>query len=195
MDEPTDIYELITSPENRLRNKGYKLLYMDEVINNFIKSRLASAELNDIESDDILHQGLVILQRRITDRGFKNESKVETYLTAICKNLIRSEIRKRGNSKMDSWGDLPEDGKDVFESGDTDNERQKERFEMLKKDIKKLRENCQQVLRDFYMRGLMNAEIAENRGLATPKQAKKLADRCRKYLRKITSENPFYKTH
>ncbi len=193
MDEQTDVYELITSADNRVRNKGYKLLYMDEVINNFIKSRLASANLNDIESDDILHQGLVILQRRILERGFRKDSKVETYLTSICLNLIRSELRKRGNSKIDSWGDLPDDGTEVFD--DSIDERQAERFEMLKKDMKKLRENCQQVLRDFYMRGLMNAEIAENRGLANPNQAKKLADRCRKYLRKITSENPFYKTH
>lgn len=193
MDEQTDVYELITSADNRVRNKGYKLLYMDEVINNFIKSRLASANLNDIESDDILHQGLVILQRRILERGFRKDSKVETYLTSICLNLIRSEVRKRGNSKIDSWGDLPDDGTEVFD--DSIDERQAERFEMLKKDMKKLRENCQQVLRDFYMRGLMNAEIAENRGLANPNQAKKLADRCRKYLRKITSENPFYKTH
>ena len=195
MGDNANIYELITSSDNRLRNNGYKLLYSDEVINNFIKSRLASAGLDDIESEEILHQGLVILQRRITEGGFRNESKVETYLTSICKNLILAESRNRGNRKTDLRGELPENSSDIFESNLTYDDRKIEHFEMLKNDIKKLRENCQQVLRDFYMRGLSNADIAEKRGLAKPHQAKKLANRCREYLRKITSENPFYKNN
>lgn len=195
MDEPVDIFELISSPDNRKRNEGFRLLYKDEKVNNFIKSKLAGTNLDNVESKEILHDGLIILQRRIRANGFRQESKVQTYLNSICFNLIRSELRKRGKNKIDLVDEMPDDARrlELIESDITSSKREEENVEMFKVDLEKLKKDCIEVLREFHVDGLSNAQIAEKRNLSTPDQGKKKVYRCRKYLRKILSENPFYK--
>ena len=195
MDETEDIFELISSPDNVKRDKGYLLLYKDEAVNKTVRGMLARTKLLDIEAEEVLHEGLLRVQREITANKFRREAAIQTYFFRICVNLIKSELRKRGRDKIDLWAEVPEDLRRLKddESEISDEERNEELFEMLKKDLSKLSEDCQKVLRDRHMYGLSHAEIADEMGLANPGQGKKKFHRCMKYFNKILSQNPFYK--
>lgn len=193
MDEPINIYKLITSTDNRKRNEGFILLYEDETLNNFVKSRLVG--LDDVELHDLLVDGIEALQISILEKRYRGEGAVQTYLYKIYDNKIIDIIRKKKRRKTDSWDEIPE-GK--IKKGEEEEEQKrldqiKERHEMLWKDIEKLKPNCQELIRNRFMEGLDNGEIVEFGDLANKHQVAKAVGRCLEYLRRITSENPFYK--
>ncbi|MEZ4942433.1 MAG: hypothetical protein R3D58_16285 [Saprospiraceae bacterium] len=51
--------------------------------------------LRNQDPDDVLQEALILLDKLVCEGGFRAESKVETFLLGICRNMIRDTKRQK----------------------------------------------------------------------------------------------------
>ena len=129
----------------------------------------------------------------ILDNRFRGESKVETFLIGICKNLIRDNVKrvKRVDYK-ESLTDADLKNSDdqsenivLFEQSDLEAKRDKE----VENSFSQLTEICQNALKLYYYQNKSMAQIADLTNVSNANMAKKTVHRCRQSLRKLMNEN------
>ncbi|MBX2927401.1 MAG: sigma-70 family RNA polymerase sigma factor [Saprospiraceae bacterium] len=175
------------------RNRALKSLYMDEVVNGKIISMISDYN-SKADPDDVLQEGVILLDEMIRTDKFRGDSKVRSFLIGICKNIIRNDLRssrkvvlKEEIAEHDREdADTPEDRMMVEEQSDLE----KKRDQLLKECLGALTENCREVLGLYYYQSYKMAQIADERGLKNAHQAKKAVDRCRQQLRTLITAKP-----
>lgn len=192
MHEP-DLKKMLLSTDPDQINKVIETLYLSPRVQGKIREMSKFYTLRSEEPDDILQRGLMLLYDMVLDNKFRGESKVETFLIGICKNLIRDSVRrvKRVDYKealTDADLKNAEDQSEnmvLFDLTDLEAQRDKE----VEKSFSQLTEKCQNALKLYYLEGKRMAEIADLTNLSNANMAKKTVHRCRQTLRKLTSEN------
>ncbi|MEM9885381.1 MAG: sigma-70 family RNA polymerase sigma factor [Bacteroidota bacterium] len=190
-----EMIQAITSGDLTKRNRALKQLYMDPVITAKINefTKIYGNYKND--PNDILQEGIILIDRLIIEGKFQHKSKIRTYLLGICRNLLRTKVKKVDRLEMrEDWTtlepkelvDSPEEQFIIIEKS----EEQLRRDQILKELLQSITPNCQEVLRLYYYKAKNMAQVASERGLKNAKQAKKAASRCREQIRKLIKKQP-----
>ncbi len=194
--ENEELVRYIAGDDIHKRNRALKTLYNDPVVLNKIKAMVGDYNLTRKTPDDILQEGIILLDSIIRKGNFKGESKVTTFLLAICRNLIRDANKKveriewretiqdHDLKKMDEDGHLP--GIELRELDDEEKKRDNALFSVLKE----MSENCREALIGYYFKNMTMDQLAAARGLANKDQAKKAVYRCRNRMREAIINNP-----
>ena len=177
----------ITSGDINRRNAALKLLYKSPVINGTIRTWVNQYNIVKMAPDDILQEGIILLDALVREGKFREESKPETFLLGICRNLIRDNKKKVDRIQLketftDAEMDSGETASDALELVELQ-EEEESRDQLLRKAMAALTENCREALKSYYLDQKSMAQVADDRGLANAKQAKKAVDRCRQSLR------------
>ncbi len=150
--------------------------------------------LRDKTSDDVLQEGVILLDELIRTGRFRGDSRVETFLLGICKNLIRDSVKKVNRVVLkDSFNDAAlsseDDVADHLELSELTQAEQR-RDNALQEAMRQLTDKCREALSLYYFEQKTMAQVAEARNLANAEQAKKAVFRCRESLRGLVSEHP-----
>lgn len=193
MSQP-DLTAALLGTDPLRRNQAFKTLYMSPVINGKIRDWAKMYNLRDKSPDDVLQEGVILLDELIRSGRFRGESKVETFLLGICKNLIRDSVKKVNRVVLkDSFTDAAlhseDDLADHLELSEQTQAEQR-RDTALREAMRQLTDKCREALRLYYFEQKSMAEIALARALANAEQAKKAVFRCRESLRGLLSEHP-----
>ena len=194
--ENEEIVRYIAGEDINKRNRALKTLYNDPVILNKVKALVHDYNLTRKTPDDILQEGIILLDSIIRKGAFKGESKVSTFLLSICRNLIRDANKKveriewretiqdHDLKKMDEEGHLP--GIELREMDDEEKQRDK----ALQQVLGEMSENCREAIMGYYFKNMTMDQLADARGLANKEQAKKAVYRCRNRMREAIMDNP-----
>ncbi len=175
------------------RNRAFKTLYMSPIVNGKIFEWAKLYNLRDKTADDVLQEGIILLEQMIRDGRFRFESKAQTFLLGICKNLIRDSSKKV--SRVVFKDSIPESAlssedelADYLEL-QSPGEKEEKRDLALSDALQQLTPKCQEALKLYYFEQKSMAEVAKARELANADQAKKAMSRCRESLREIITND------
>jgi RNA polymerase sigma factor (sigma-70 family) len=120
------------------------------------------------EAEDVFQDALVILHQKINNPQFVLQSALQTYLTAIAKNLWLHELRRKKK-----WlpGQLPDAAGETMHSDAEEYVRAKTAFE-------KLGDACRELLTLFYHAQKSYTDIAVELGYSDAATAKNQKYRC-----------------
>jgi RNA polymerase sigma factor (sigma-70 family) len=194
--ENEEIVRYIAGEDIEKRNRALKTLYNDPIVLHKVKAMVNDYNLTRKTADDILQEGVILVDNIIRKGGFKGESKVSTFLLAVCRNLIRD-----ANKKVDriEWRETIQDYdlKKLDEVGDLSgielkelNNEERQRDEALMKVLGEMSEKCKEAIMGYYFKNMSMEQLANARGLANKEQAKKAVYRCRNQLREAIVNNP-----
>ncbi|MBA3662817.1 MAG: sigma-70 family RNA polymerase sigma factor [Bacteroidetes bacterium] len=162
----------------------YKL-HRDEFISWSQKTYDCSIE----EAKDAFQEAMVDLYADITEHNsFKGQSSIKTYLFSIGRNKLLNALRKSSRTVTFSNIDVtkvmePNEDSINDEHSNTHNE------EFIRKYLNLQCEDCQRVLRSFYMEGKDMATIASEMGYKNSDVAKKKKYECFKKFAQVMKNN------
>ena len=176
------------------RDRALKQLLLDPVVNGKIRDLLNMYNLKHLEADDILQEGLILLDDLVRSMKFRGDSAVRSYYIGICKNLMRADMGRVKRvvltetvADMDDKDEASADARILLEEKTTiENQREV----VLKSLLSQITEGCQETITLYYYKAFSTAQVAAERGLANANQGKKALDRCRGQLRTLISGNP-----
>ena len=175
-----EIFEGIVNRDNQT------FFYLYEKFKGQIINMVQKNSGNEADALDIFQEGLVALWTNI-DRGkfeIQNQSRISTYLYALCRNIWISKLRKK--KVIHSIDDNPEAD---IEIQTQEMEAQHDKVTELEKSLRKLGASCQKILQLFYYQKASLKVIAQEMGI-TEKTAKNNKYRCMQNLRtSFQSEN------
>lgn len=194
--ENEEIVGFIAGEDMDKRNRALKTLYNDPIILHKVKAMVNDYNLTRKTPDDILQEGIILVDSIIRKGGFKGDSKVSTFLLAVCRNLIRD-----ANKKVDriEWRESIQDYdlKKLDEEGGLSgielkelNNEERQRDEALMKVLDEMSANCKEAIIGYYFKNMSMEQLAGARGLANKEQAKKAVYRCRNRMREAIVNNP-----
>ena len=181
------------------RDKALKQLLLDPVVNGKVYDLLNNVyNLKHLDIDDILQEGLILLDDLVRTGKFRGDSSVRTYFISICKNLMRADMGKVKRVVLtDDERILDDDDTDsadahIILEEKTDVEQKRE--VVLKQLLSQITEGCQDTISLYYYKAFSTAQVAAERGLANANQGKKALSRCREQLRDLITKNPVLAT-
>lgn len=191
---PQDLTAALLSTDQNRRNQAFKTLYKSPVVNGKIRDWAKMYNLRDKTADDVLQEGIILLDDLIRSGRFRAESRVETFLLGICKNLIRDSSKKV--TRVVFKESIPEEAyksedqlADFIEMNEL-REHEQRRDNALTEAMKKLTDKCREALRLYYFEQKSMVEVAIERQLANAEQAKKAVFRCRESLKELIGNDP-----
>ena len=195
---PDNLQSGILSGDPAKRNQAFRLLYESRQVKAKIREWADFYGLKGMANSDVLQEAIILLDKTVREGKFKGESRVETFLLGICKNIIRDGSKKASkviladsfSDNLTDEGDIADNNLMLKEQSDTEIRRD----DALKKAMSQLTEKCQENLRLYYFDNQAMAAVAQARGLANAEQAKKAVSRCRQSLREIIAENTFFQS-
>ena len=194
---PADLIAALQSTDQNRRNQAFKILYKSPVVNGKIRDWAKMYNLRDKTPDDVLQEAIILLDDLIRSGRFRVESRVETFLLGICKNLIRDSSKKV--TRVVFKETIPEEAlksedhlADCMEMTELQEQEQR-RDNALTEVMKKLTDKCREALRLYYFEQKTMVEVAAARQLANAEQAKKAVFRCRESLKELIGADPIFK--
>lgn len=181
-----EILNYIQSGDSTKQDMAFRQLYRDNfgIIEGYIVKNNGTQD----RAKDIFHDGMIVFFNK-AKKGLELTSSIGTYLYAICHNLWLNHLRKykREAPMNESLKFVPikEDLQEQIEV--------KEKNETIIQLLGKLGGDCQRILYLFYFQRMKMEKIKEEFGLGSAQAAKNKASQCRKKLRKMVHENPYYK--
>ncbi len=194
---PADLIAALQSTDQNRRNQAFKILYKSPVVNGKIRDWAKMYNLRDKTPDDVLQEAIILLDDLIRSGRFRAESRVETFLFGICKNLIRDSSKKV--TRVVFKETIPEEAlksedhlADCMEMTELQEQEQR-RDNALTEVMKKLTDKCREALRLYYFEQKSMVEVAAARQLANAEQAKKAVFRCRESLKELLGNDPKFR--
>lgn len=182
------LLEAILSGDATQRNRAYKQIYQDPGLRGKVRSMAAMYNISEADAEDLFQEAMVRLDRIILGGQFRGESAVITFLVAVVRNLMRDKVKssKKEVLSADIKDDPdPSDATAVPLAMQEQTEVENKRDQILQRLLSKLKDDCQQVLANYYYLGKSMAQVATEQGLKNANQAKKAAFRCRQHLREL----------
>lgn len=168
------------------RNKALRDIYSREELKHKIRAHIITKGADRAEANDILHDGMIALDRNIRMGKFRGESGLEGYLFSICRFLWHNAFRK----KMKYANEEPEEYQ--FEPDAETPEihmLEKEKKELLARTLQLIDDRCRNIL-TLWKRSYSMEEIASETGLSSAEMAKKYRYRCMKKLTAALENQP-----
>ncbi len=155
-------------------NRCVKYMYDTtfQLVVQFIKGNRGTLE----DAEDIFQEALIVLYRKQNSQPIQLESKLRTYLIAVCKYIWYNRVRSRQymdtiENKVD-YGDEPE----IIEGVE-----QSDRFTLYKKYFNELSDKCREIL-DLHFQDKSMAEITDLLGFTSIGYARKRKFQCKEKL-------------
>lgn len=169
------------------RNTALKMLYTSPLVKASIRQWSKQYNVFKTSPEDVLQEGIILLDDLVRRGKFRVESKPETFLLGICRNLIRDHKKKVDRVDLkenfsDADLDSGESAGDALEMIAL-NDEEEQRDHLLRKAMAALTDKCREALRLYYLEQKSMAQVAADRGLANAEQAKKAVARCRQSLK------------
>ena len=191
----TDQADSILSPDPRRRNAAFRALYQSPVVAGKVREWAKTYNLRGKTPDDVIQEGIILLDELARNGRFRGESKAQTFLLGICKNLIRDSAKKvqrvvfretLTDADLHSEDQLADQMvlEEVQEAG-------RQRDNALQEALGQLTDKCRDALKMYYFENKSMTDVAASRGLANADQAKKAVFRCRESLRELIGSNPY----
>lgn len=138
-------------------------------------TRLVRANSGDRDdAKDVFQDALIILHRKVREGGFTLSAGLGTYLYAVCRNLWREELRRRGKV-LRGWEPVEEADGPADMAALLAREAE---HSMAEKALRTLGEKCLDVLRRFYILREPMTVIASALGFAGEGAAKTRKYKC-----------------
>lgn len=150
--------------------------YRKEFLNYCTRYPLDKAAILDIYQDAVIamHQNFVMSQVALTS------SSVKTYLFGIGKNKLYKELKEQNRILR-----IENEVSDTYESIDIESHLPTENQLALAKNITKISESCQAILKLFYYRGLTIEEIVDMTNYKDGNTVRSQKSRCLKHLKSL----------
>lgn len=132
------------------------------------------------DAKDIFQDALIIFHRRVRSEGFTLTSSISTFLFAVCRNLWREELRRRGRT-LGEWSFEDEAAEPADLTAMLAREGEYKRAELV---LRGLGEKCLDVLTRFYVKHEPMSAIARALGFAGEGAAKTRKYKCLEEARK-----------
>ncbi len=164
---------------------GYLHRRVYRQVSTLIKRNLGSST----DTEDIFQDALLVLYKLAKRGSLAEDTNVEAYLFAICKNLWFQQLRKRKEMVPIEDPQLKIKVAEVPLFRMMKEEEQKE----LKNLIGQLGANCKKVLINFYYKRMRMREIATQMGYSSEQVAKNQKSQCMKKLKQLAYSSPIFK--
>jgi RNA polymerase sigma factor (sigma-70 family) len=152
-------------------------------------SRLVMQNSGDEDdAKDLFQEALIILYEKSSEGEFELQSRLKTYIYAVCKRLWLKQLHlKQKKGFVTGEPDLQEGDLET----DLQEHEEKERlFDQMETALNKLGQPCKSLLKDFYHHQLSMQEITEKYGYTNSANAKTQKYKCLQRLKKIFFEQP-----
>lgn len=152
---------------------GYFPMILQFILNN-----------NGDEDDakDVYQEAIIILYDKVKQGNFELNSKLKTYLYAICRRIWLKRLAQ-SSRKTNNIADF-EDVLAVDDDVDAYEEKDRQ-FEQMKNAMESLGEPCRTIIQDFYIHNLSMQEICDKFGYTNTDNAKTQKYKCLQRLKKI----------
>lgn len=138
------------------------------------------------DARDLFHESFSIMIEKFVEGNHQKEFKARNYLMGISRNLWMNKQQKEGRvDYTDDWGEIEESYSNCSETAFME----KERKTVVKKILRKLNEECREILR-LWMLSYSMKEIAQKLSLSSDRIARKYKYRCHKKLINYLSAQP-----
>lgn len=160
------------------KSEAFKQLYRDYF--GMIKHFVSKNNGSDDDAGDVFQDGLVVLYEKLNTSGFVLSCSIKTFIYAVCRNVWLKKLRQQNR--------LPSSVKDferVIEMPVEDDSENISiaQFLRVEKALKKLGENCQKILEQFYYLKISMKEIAQQLGYTNEDNAKNQKYKCLQRLK------------
>jgi len=176
------------------RNKALKQLLLDPTVNGTVRNLLEKHNLQHLRSDEVIQEGLILLDDLVRSGKFRGDSSVRTFYISICRNLMRADMGKVKRVVLTdderNLDDKDETSADVLIVLEEKTEMEQQREVVLTHLLSQITEGCQETISLYYYKAFSTAQVAFERGLANANQGKKALSRCREQLRRLIVDNP-----
>ena len=173
-----EIYDGIAKKDNTT----FSYLYSE--YKNMIFSMVKKNSGSDNDAHDVFQDGLVAMWVNISTNKYqlKTDVKLSSYLYTLCRNIWISKLRKRKPIQ-----EILVKDELLLTDNPNDSNEYNERIASLMQHVKKLGENCRNLLRLFYYDKATMKQIALKLNI-TEKSAKNSKYRCMENLRSMYQE-------
>ena len=176
--------EIIAAIRKGNREKPIKVLYLEFPK---VKGKIIATGGNEIISEEIFNDALVLLIEKVSDRKFELTSKLSTYLFGIARLLWMNELRRQNKSRELEWSDTL-----IVSASDIGYDFEKEeRLKRIEEMMEVISDKCKEILRRFYYQSNSMQEIAEALGSSSVNSAKTQKYKClEKAILVVKSSSP-----
>lgn len=137
---------------------------------------------NEDDAKDIFQEAVIVLYTKITTGNFELNSKLKTYIYAVCRHLWLKKLNK--NSRFSAQTYELESVADV-ETDIEQHEERNEQFKQMQHALGQLGEPCKTIIEEFYLNSRSMQEICEQFGYTNADNAKTQKYKCLQRLKKL----------
>lgn len=176
-EDDQEVIKAISSDDPKRRSKSLQVLY-DRCFPK-IEVYIANHKGTSTDAKDIFQEAMVIFYDNLCLGNFRGDSKVDTYLFSICKNLWLQQLKKlkRHDTFLGEMTLIAEEP-----------EEQHINRSLLNEVFGELKDECRKILVDFYYKKKSIKEIMRNTSMNSEQALKNKKGRCLKYLMRIVGE-------
>lgn len=136
------------------------------------------------EAKDIFQDAVMVLYDRLIQGNFELNSKLSTFLYAVCRRLWLKQLTGRGiSAKTTDISDL----EDILlvEDDIEKHEIMESNFAQMRAALNKLGEPCKTLLKDFYIADMSMLQIKDKFGYTSTDNAKTQKYKCLQRLKRL----------
>lgn len=172
------------SGNSKRRDYVYKTLMNDNEIYRYVSSLLKEGNSKGIDTDDVIQESFIRLDRSLLEDKFDGKSSIKTYFKTICRNYISDEVFRKKTSVF-SKGDHNdmELQSDIAQKSLSPEDEFLSKINMntIEELITKLSQKCRDYF-EWYQEEMSMKEIALSQNI-NEQSVKNAMNRCREDLR------------
>lgn len=137
---------------------------------------------NEDDAKDIFQESVIVLYNKVKAGDFELNSKLKTYLYAICRRLWLKRLgqQSRFTNNLHVFEDMEETTTDLEK-----HEEQNRHFQQMQIALNQLGEPCKTIIEEFYLHEKSMQDICEQFGYTNADNAKTQKYKCLQRLKKL----------
>ena len=137
---------------------------------------------DDDDAKDIFQESVIVLYNKVKDGGFELNSKLKTYIYAVCRRLWLKKLhhQSRFTNTLHVFEDIEQTEDDLEK-----HEEQNRQFQQLQSALAELGEPCKTIIEEFYLHNKSMQDICEQFGYTNADNAKTQKYKCLQRLKKL----------
>jgi len=171
------------------QKKSESIRYLYKEFFPVIRSIVERNSGNRQDSEDVFHDGLIVLYMRSQNKTFTLKSSLKTYFYAVCRNLWLQRLERKYRLLYQADFEIHEDSEEYATDDQYVREEQLEKMRLYHQHFFNLPLDCQALLKLFF-RKVPLKEIAKVLGFKDENYAKTRKYMCKNMLRKKILNDP-----
>ena len=168
------------------RKDALHRIYSNTQLRHEIVGLVISKKGTRQDGEDILHDGMIVLDRSIRQGKFMMTGTIKKYLVSICHFLWQNRMRKM--ARIDLRDQVVED-KNTADDRPDESLISQQKMDLLEQLLDKMDAQCIKIL-SLWKQAYSMREIANLVGLSSPSIAKKYRYRCKQKMIRLLEEDP-----